>query len=184
MLSLFSSIQKLCSFAKALTKAIVFWIDMPCGMGVCNIAHHPQAYQRHIQHEFEAANGKNCSHPLDPVKHWYTVLQEMVHSGTLSPKRKSPGARRPSYSNRAHSLLSSKAMQSEEDPTYKIEISKKRPQQSDTAWQFSPNLFFLPQKNFFLPTPHFAASISLGFEIQMRIPSMALAQEEKPIVLA
>jgi hypothetical protein len=54
---------------------------------------------------------------------------------------------------------------------------------SDTAWQFNLTIFFLPHKNFFFPTPAFLASFAVGFNIQMRIPSIALAQLSNPTVL-
>ena len=43
-----------------------------------------------------------------------------------------------------------------------------------------PNFFFLPQKNFFEPTPTFSHCLVVGFRIQINIPSRAPTQFENP----
>jgi hypothetical protein len=98
-------------------------------------------------------------------------------------KKKRPGTRRAPPSIRFHRVLSLNARQSEEDPPHWMEMFKNLPQQSHTPWQLSQKKICL-QKSFFLPRLQFAASSSVGFEIQIRILSIAPAQEEKPTVLA
>jgi hypothetical protein len=67
-------------------------------------------------------------------------------------------------------------MQSDEVPGNPIDKSKILPRTSETAWHFNPNFPLQEQKNFFLLQPALAASSNKGFNIQIKMPSMAPAQ--------
>jgi hypothetical protein len=106
----------------------------------------------------------------------YGVAMYDEFKEALSPKRHKPG---PSSKSR-NSDIPLNARQSEVDPGYMIEMSRMRPRTSHTAWRLSPNFFFRPHMN--LPASHPTARQSFfeGLWIQIRIPSIAPAQQLKP----
>ena len=61
-----------------------------------------------------------------------------------------------------------------------MEISRMRPRTSQTAWQLSPNIFFQAHMNSPRSHPTSRQSSLDGLWIQIRIPSLAVAQQLKP----
>jgi hypothetical protein len=113
----------------------------------------------------------------------YTVLSYTFFKYALSLNNTSPSTNKP-FSTHVCKLLASKARQSDDNPQYMIKMSRICPQTSLTAWQLRPNLFFLPHRNFFWPTPAVFASFIDGLCIQIKILSIAPVQQSNLTLLA
>jgi hypothetical protein len=105
---------------------------------------------------------------------------ELIYA--LSPNRHKPLFNKP-FSNLLYNALPSNARQSDVDPGKTMDISRNFPRASATAWQFKPNFSFLPQRNFIASQPLFLQSCIEGHLIQIKIPSIAPAQQLKPAEL-
>jgi hypothetical protein len=111
--------------------------------------HHSAAFQSNTQPGYKAASDKsyNCPRQFDLVA-MYGVFKKALSPNSTNLSLPSSCCIR-LFSRRRCNLLASKARQLEEEPPHLIEMSRILPQQSETAWQFKPNLCLRPHRNFF-----------------------------------